>query len=246
MFKSSYLHAGENMDRNGFIYTLQDPSTSQVRYVGQTVDPEKRYNLHLFHSRQGRARTHKEKWINSLLEQGIKPAIEIVWEGKLDQLDKKEIEFIALFKSFGANLTNTTQGGKSTRGRKCSEETKQKFRELFKGKRLRPPITDAEKRATSIRSRGKRASPETRHKISIARKNNPVCTLTPLARKNANKAAQLVCSVPVIAIKDGIETRFISQNEASIATGVDRKTMRGVLKGHYKQSKGFIFKYCTR
>lgn len=228
--------------KEGFIYTLSDPRTEIVKYVGQTTDLNKRYNLHLYHSKNGRCRTHKEKWINALINESVKPAIDVIWQGDILLLDKKETEFIALFKSFGSKLTNATFGGLTTRGRKCSEETKEKMRALMLGRCLRPPITEAEKIATSIRSKGVRPSLETRRKISESRKGKYNNQFSDETRKIAAKNSAKATSKSVIAIKDGVEQFYPSQIEAERQTGVDRKTMRGVLNGTYKQSKGFTFK----
>lgn len=43
-----------------------------------------------------------------------------------DCLDFKEVEYIKLFKSIGAKLTNATEGGRGIRGFKQSEESKNK------------------------------------------------------------------------------------------------------------------------
>jgi len=231
---------------HGFIYSLSDPRTAHVKYIGQTINVEKRYNLHLFHSKQGRARTHKEKWINGLLNDNLKPEINILWQGDVSLLDQKEIEYIALFKSFGAKLTNATLGGLTTRGRKCSEETKLKFREMFTGKLLRPPITEEEKRKASERQKNFKHTEASKKKLSIARKGKPshwsFTEMPEHFKRNISEIGRKT-SKGIFATKDGIEVYYPSTVVAEKETGCDRKTMRQVANGTYKQCKGYIFRW---
>lgn len=229
----------------GYIYTLSCPFSGLVKYVGQTIDLQKRYNLHLFHSKKGRARTHKEKWINKLLASGQKPVLEVVWEGDVSHLDKKETEFIALFKSFGAKLTNATLGGLTTRGRKCSEATKQKFRELFTGKYLRPPMTDEERKAASLRrSNGWKPTPEAIEKMRQSKTGKPG---RPLSEENKQKfiAKALMLSKPIIAVFNGVEIEYPSIKEAARQTNTDKTSIQRFLKCKRKSVKGYQFKYAA-
>ena len=49
------------------IYTLTDPITNQVRYVGKSNNPLKRYYKHLNESLKS-TKTHKNNWINKLIK----------------------------------------------------------------------------------------------------------------------------------------------------------------------------------
>lgn len=115
--------------RVGCIYSLKDPNTELVRYIGQTiVNPNDRYSQHIYTWKRSIGRiTHVNSWIKSLSLQGLKPTMEIVEDNiNEDVLDFKEIDYIKLFKSIGANLCNHSMGGKSNRGCKMSEESKLK------------------------------------------------------------------------------------------------------------------------
>lgn len=230
----------------GYIYTLSDPQTEEIRYVGQTVNVEKRYALHLFHSKNGRARTHKEKWINSLMAEGKKPLIEIIWKGDYSLIDEREIYFISLFKLFEQRLTNSTNGGKTTSGRPCSEETKKKLSEKHKGVYLRPPISDAEKLAASIRMKGFKHTDKSKKLLSEARKGKPsFWTYNEMPQDDKERIANIgrESSKQIIAIKNNTETIFPSLVEAEKQTGCDRKSMRMVANGVYNQCKGYKFKF---
>ena len=59
-----------------FIYTLCDPDTEIVRYIGRSLRPEKRYGDHL----RDKTRTHRGVWVRSLLAQGKKPLLRLLEE----------------------------------------------------------------------------------------------------------------------------------------------------------------------
>lgn len=60
------------------IYTLVDPRTSAVHYVGRTGKPERRYKSHLY-PRAGYSCSHsKEEWILELRALGLRPLMVIV------------------------------------------------------------------------------------------------------------------------------------------------------------------------
>ena len=94
------------------IYTLSDPITGRVRYVGKTINLKQRFNKHILESRKS-TKSHKKAWINSLLNKNLKPIINII-----DIVDEENWGFweqywISQFKTWGFKLTNTTDGGES-------------------------------------------------------------------------------------------------------------------------------------
>jgi hypothetical protein len=91
-----------------YIYTLSDPRTNQVRYVGKTVNPKQRKHNHSNIARD--KNTHKRNWINQLKKEGIKPVFEIIDEVTEDW-KFWERYWIQQFKIWGFSLTNTTLGG---------------------------------------------------------------------------------------------------------------------------------------
>jgi hypothetical protein len=128
--------------RSQSIYTLNCPVSGNIRYVGYSYNPKKRYLAHV--ARRTECVTHKNYWISSLINKGLKPVLEI-WETTVNG-DIKFLEqyYISLFKSWGFDLTNSTLGGdgaesikeetkakisKTLTGKKQSEETKEKRRQ---------------------------------------------------------------------------------------------------------------------
>lgn len=105
------------MSKPVYIYILIDPNNNEVRYVGRSVNPKKRFRRHLKEARDG-TRSHKKAWIRSLLMKEQKPLLKVVecvppelkWE-------PREQYWIVHYRRNGANLTNMTQGGDGSIGR---------------------------------------------------------------------------------------------------------------------------------
>lgn len=116
------------------IYVLEHPLSSEVRYLGKTVqDPRRRLQHHMTLARTGRAKTHCANWIRSLLVEGLAPVMRIVETGPdEDGWKAAEVAWIAKLRTEGVRLTNLTNGGEGLPGRKHSEETKAKMRAASK------------------------------------------------------------------------------------------------------------------
>jgi len=125
-----------------WIYTLLEPvnfkhpSNSEwiVRYVGYTNDPSERYKTHLKECWLGRS--HKEKWIRSLIQQGIIPKMEIVdWGETKMEIENLEKEYVRLFRTIcSKELTNGDGGGRG--GKVLTAETRKKISDSKRGKNL--------------------------------------------------------------------------------------------------------------
>lgn len=124
------------------IYVLKHPITDEIRYVGKTINSlKRRLTQHLSEKRKNK----RTSWIKSLKNQNLIPKIELLEkvESGLDwTIDEKF--YIAYFKYLGFNLINATEGGEnivfteeikkkisdSHKGKKLSQETKDKIRQL--------------------------------------------------------------------------------------------------------------------
>lgn len=93
-----------------FIYTLSDPNTGLVRYIGKTNNLKKRLSRHLSNNNLSNS-TRKNNWIISLLRKNQLPIIETLDEVDSTDIDFFEIFYISLFKSWGFDLLNGTEGG---------------------------------------------------------------------------------------------------------------------------------------
>lgn len=92
-----------------FIYTLSDPDSLKIRYVGKSNNPKKRLYDHLksYHL----TTTHKNNWIKSIVENNKIPILNIIDEVPVDNWQFWEIYWISKLKNEGNNLTNISGGG---------------------------------------------------------------------------------------------------------------------------------------
>lgn len=93
-----------------YIYGLADPRNGIIRYVGKTVNLERRIKAHLCPNRTGCKHCHA--WLAKLRSDGVKPSV-----AQLEALpddanwEDREVWWIAHFKANGNDLTNIMPGG---------------------------------------------------------------------------------------------------------------------------------------
>lgn len=106
------------------VYSLSDPRSGEIRYVGGTTrPPEVRLLAHINDSKRGNA--WKDHWVMSLLQDGVIPKMSILEavDGPFYAAERSWIHFL---RQVGFNLTNLTDGGEGTVGRITREETRLK------------------------------------------------------------------------------------------------------------------------
>lgn len=153
------------------IYILIDPVTDCVRYVGKANNVHKRYFAHL----KDRRTHHRSCWIKGLSNKGLKPIVEVV-----DTVSKNEWQFwekyyISLFKSWGFDLTNVSEGGE---GSEHTEETRKRMSDRKKGKPILH-LNTGKRSAEHIENLrlaciGKKDSAEAKLNKSLSAKTKPV------------------------------------------------------------------------
>jgi hypothetical protein len=103
------------------IYTLSDPRTNEIRYVGFTTQGAKeRLRRHIWESLKYR-RSHRHRWVNSLINAGVVPIINVIESGSGDGWSAVERKWIAFYRSSGARLVNFTDGGEGALARGTAE-----------------------------------------------------------------------------------------------------------------------------
>jgi len=113
-----------------YIYTLE--YDRKIFYVGKTIDIKKRYSKHV--SESIKKRTHKEKYIYSILNKGEKFDITILDEVDFGLENEMEIYWISQLRAWGFNLLNYNKGGEggdNWTGRKHSQDTKEKLSKIM-------------------------------------------------------------------------------------------------------------------
>ncbi len=211
------------MDNLCYIYTLTDPNTQQVRYVGKTINPKVRFRSH---KKDKKGRSYRVNWIKSLRKQKLFPIFEI-----LDIVDNNDWEFweqywICQFKVWGFKLVNANAKGTGAINFKHSEETKKRI---------------------SISSTNRKHSEETKKLMSDNKKgiifsDSHIENLreSHLGQKNENFFKGII----QINIKTGeIIQKFKSLTEAEYITGINNSSLSRCCKKNGKSAGGFYWCY---
>lgn len=97
-------------NKNHYIYALLDPNTNEVRYVGCSVNPFKRYQEHTNIDRI--CNEVKHEWVEALSQTGQKPALILLDKcGDRATGRERETAWITTLLTDGAPLTNRIYRG---------------------------------------------------------------------------------------------------------------------------------------
>lgn len=93
------------------IYSIEDPRNGEVRYIGKTANPLKRFSRHRRDALKSTTK-HKNAWIKGIIQSGFEPIFNVL-EGGLTTENWKEREafWIQEFIKKGCRLLNLTKGG---------------------------------------------------------------------------------------------------------------------------------------
>lgn len=234
------------------IYTLSDPRTGMVRYVGKANNHKRRLYLHTLKSKQ--LKTHRDCWIYGLLSENKKPIIDVIDEVSIYEWQFWERHYISLYRSWGFDLTNSTDGGEGIHnppeeirikmgirnkgnshwlGRKHSNESIELIRQAKIGKpckRKGIPRTEQEKRNISIGVLKKR------DKLGYWKgKKMPKHTREIISSRK---------SIPIIqyTISGDIVREWVSASKAGEELGHSKGNISNACKNN-KKCLGFIWKY---
>ena len=141
-----------------YIYTLEHPTSGEIRYVGKTINISLRLTNHL----TNKTNTHCRCWIKSLQKENQLPILRVI-----DEIDGKEWQWlekywIEQFRQWGFNLTNHTKGGEGHYGFKASDQTRLKMSKTRKGRELSKEAKDK----ISLKNKGKIRIEKNKKKIS--------------------------------------------------------------------------------
>lgn len=109
------------------IYALCDPVTNDIRYIGQSIDPDTRLKNHISTSFTGTSK--RDIWIRSLLLSGKFPVLQTLSVIDVTEADAAEVQAISQAKKDGAKLVNGTDSaiGGAVRKRTQPERIKMTF-----------------------------------------------------------------------------------------------------------------------
>ncbi len=139
------------------IYALRDPRSDEVRYIGKTDDPHRRWRRHK--TEQGQ--TPRHKWLQTLQELGLEPILEIIEELPASKWAERERFWIAKYLDQGCNLVNLTAGGNGASGLSPSPETRAAISVSVKKEWEANPRTISEEHRKAL-SEGCRRAPRTK------------------------------------------------------------------------------------
>lgn len=93
------------------VYTLTDPTTNEVRYVGVTTQKlNQRLSQHINAAKNNECR-HVCKWIRTLINKDLRPIIEQIDDVSDSEWESMEKYYIKAYRSIGCRLTNISEGG---------------------------------------------------------------------------------------------------------------------------------------
>ena len=154
-----------------FIYALCEPGTFDVRYVGKSNTPKRRFRTHLrsayFED------NYKARWIRRLLAEDKKPDMTILVECELPEWEFWEKYYVKTLRDSGFRLTNATEGGDGFGN--LSPDLIEKMRQAQLGKTIPREVRDKISFTTRGRGNhfyGKRHSEQARLKMGISRLGN--------------------------------------------------------------------------
>lgn len=212
-----------------YLYTLTDPISNIVRYVGYSRNPKRRFWEHLRDAKSG-LKTHKSCWIKSLLDIQQLPIMKIikVREHHEDILIE-EINLIKDLKEKNIQLTNLTNGGDGRNGfklpdnhpfficnigRKMSDDSRKKLSDSRKG----IAFSDEHKEKLSLKKIGLKRNIESINKQILTR------------------------SIKIEVIIGDEHHIFDKKKDAVKFTGVNANQIDKLIKENKKSKKGYFFK----
>lgn len=154
------------------IYALRDPRDGRIRYVGKSLHPRQRLNVHVYHAKCGDRKSHLYTWLRGLLANGRRPE-QIILEWSTEKTwQESERKWIRRFD----DLCNLSDGGEKTvgfTGGTHSEEFKarQRVRMSGNGNPMRGVPSPARGKSPWIR--GRNHTPATRAKMREAAAHRP-------------------------------------------------------------------------
>jgi len=240
------------MKNKTYIYSLIDPTTKQIRYIGKADNPTDRLYKHLADKRVN----HRTCWIKSLKKKGLKPIVEILAIVDKKQWQNWERFFIKYYKGRGFKLVNGTLGGD---GVVATDEVRKKISNKLSRKQVLQYSLEGElvKVYRNCVNAGKDNEILTNCIQGVCVGKNQSAggfmwqyhikgdemlkTIKPYKRimgcRKPTRVKQLDTDKNLVAV-------FNSINEASRKTGTDRSSIQLCLRGETKQANGFLWAKC--
>jgi hypothetical protein len=169
-----------------YIYALADPNTGQIRYVGKTIEPRRRFATHC-RGDKADVHSHRARWIAKLKANGLKPVLHILETVEDARWQEAECKWIAFYRSTGCDLVNSTDGGDG--GHNPPPDVREKISRTHKGRKF----SESHRSKIGAAHKGRVFSPDSIAKMSHSRIGNSNCVGRKLSEETKRKigAAQL-------------------------------------------------------
>ena len=187
-----------------FIYGLHCPLSGEIRYIGKSVNPQKRLRAHISCAIRGATDHHTARWIRRLAASDLAPSLVILHEvGQDERWQDVERKLIADAIQRGLRLTNSTAGGEGLdylneedrqRHRNKIAASMAKYRETAAGKKQMAAflgVASADPEIVARRSEAIRATyqnEELRKRIGEASKRRASMPSVKAAKSKATRA----------------------------------------------------------
>ena len=219
-------------DNKTYIYTLIDPITKEIRYVGKSDNPKERLIEHIRKNKY--IKTYKNIWIQSLTKKDLKPILEVVDTVDKTEWSEKEKYWIKHFKELGCKLTNLTDGGD---GGNFGDFVNKKISEKLKGRKF----TEETIKLMSEGARKRKLTPEGRKSLSDKRKGEK----NPMFGKKQSRFCieSKFKSVNQFSITGEFIKTWRSLKEVSEYLLINRNSIRMVCNGQRKTAGGYKWSF---
>lgn len=121
------------MEKKIYIYTIKDPRDYQIKYVGKTVNINRRFKEHIS-PYYLKTNTAKNNWIKKLLSENLQPIFEVLETCENINWCDREKHWINYYRELGFDIKNMCDGGEGNHGLKMSNDFKLNLSKKRKGK----------------------------------------------------------------------------------------------------------------
>lgn len=233
-----------------YIYTLSCPITKEVKYVGKSKNPKRRYYQHIYE----KTVTYKNNWIKSLQAKGLKPILDVIDEYDCEkECFKAEVYWISQFKTWGFKLANLSNGGEGYSDIKYNIKGQLSPKAKITNEKALVIIEDLVLAKLSLKEMQIKHCTTRNIILNIQCKttwkhlteNIDFNSITYKKKVKERKRTAGVKKRPIkqLNLNGSYKESFESVYEASLKTGYNRSSIQNCLSGKYKTSDGFIWKY---
>ena len=211
-----------------WIYALTEPGSKEVRYIGKSTNPKRRYYEHVQRaaSYRGEHYTHTARWIRTLHTRGQKPGLTLLECIPKELWAERERWWIQEYKRVGARLTNHDDGGFGNPGDySLTGEQRENLSHALKGK---PKSLSHRKNLSRARTGTKWTSAQ-RTSIMAAREANPI-TMRRQVTGTKNPRCKL-SEAQAIEIIKWIKGTGAPLQEFAVRYGVSMPTIEAIRSG---------------